>query len=119
MMSRLRAAAVQSPADARDFPDGIDCGEDPEDVAAPAPSSARPTACRNSDSIRYDLDQLRQGLPHPARRPVRPLAGESINVETQAGCSAGAWTAWVVAGKAAHVAIRAPELDTIVTGYLT
>ena len=45
--------------------------------------------------------------------------GRSIEDETQADCFAGAWTAWVVAGHAQHVAIRKPELDDVLTGYLT
>jgi predicted metalloprotease len=45
--------------------------------------------------------------------------GRSIQDETQADCLAGAWTAWVVAGHADHVAIRKPELDDVLAGYLT
>jgi len=45
--------------------------------------------------------------------------GRSIQDETQADCLAGAWTAWVVAGHAEHVAIRKPELDDVLAGYLT
>jgi predicted metalloprotease len=45
--------------------------------------------------------------------------GRSIQDETQADCFAGAWTAWVVAGHAQHVAIRKPELDDALAGYLT
>jgi predicted metalloprotease len=55
---------------------------------------------------------------HAIQYRVNELAGESINVETQADCFAGAWTAWVMEGNAAHVAIRTPELDKIITGYL-
>jgi predicted metalloprotease len=44
--------------------------------------------------------------------------GRSIEDETQADCLAGAWTAWVVAGHAQHVAIRKPDLDDVLTGYL-
>jgi predicted metalloprotease len=45
--------------------------------------------------------------------------GRSIQDETQADCFAGAWTAWVVGGHAKHVAIRAPQLDNVLRGYLT
>ena len=33
-------------------------------------------------------------------------SGRSIQDETQADCLAGAWTAWVAAGEAEHVALR-------------
>jgi predicted metalloprotease len=44
--------------------------------------------------------------------------GGSIVDETQADCFAGAWTAWVVGGHAQHVAIRLPQLDDVLRGYL-
>ena len=44
--------------------------------------------------------------------------GGSILDETQADCFAGAWTAWVIGGHARHVAIRLPQLDDVLRGYL-
>jgi predicted metalloprotease len=44
--------------------------------------------------------------------------GGSIVDETQADCFAGAWTAWVIGGHAQHVAIRLPQLDDVLRGYL-
>lgn len=45
-------------------------------------------------------------------------SGRSIQDETQADCLAGAWTAWVAAGDGEHVALRTPELDEVVRGFL-
>jgi predicted metalloprotease len=45
-------------------------------------------------------------------------SGRSIQDETQADCLAGAWTGWVAAGESEHVAIRTPELDDVVRGFL-
>jgi predicted metalloprotease len=45
-------------------------------------------------------------------------SGRGIQDETQADCFAGAWTAWVAAGQAAHVAVRTPELDDVIRGFL-
>jgi predicted metalloprotease len=45
-------------------------------------------------------------------------SGRSIQDETQADCLAGAWTAWVAAGEAQHVAMRTPELDDVISGFL-
>jgi predicted metalloprotease len=45
-------------------------------------------------------------------------SGRSIQDETQADCFAGAWSRWVADGKAAHVALRTPELDDVVRGFL-
>jgi predicted metalloprotease len=45
-------------------------------------------------------------------------SGRSIQDETQADCLAGAWTAWVAAGEAEHLAIRTPELDDVIKGFL-
>jgi len=41
-----------------------------------------------------------------------------IQDETQADCLAGAWTGWVAAGEAEHVALRTPELDDVIRGFL-
>jgi predicted metalloprotease len=38
--------------------------------------------------------------------------------ETQADCFAGAWTRWVTDGNAEHVAIRVPDLDDVIRGFL-
>src|SRR5215207_3586506 len=46
------------------------------------------------------------------------LDGAQIIVETQADCFAGAWTRWVADGNAEHVALRVPELDDVVRGFL-
>jgi predicted metalloprotease len=45
-------------------------------------------------------------------------SGRSIQDETQADCFAGAWTRWVADGNAQHVALRVPELDDVVRGFL-
>jgi hypothetical protein len=45
------------------------------------------------------------------------LPAASITTETQADCLAGAWTALVAAGEAAHSRLRAPELDELLRGY--
>jgi predicted metalloprotease len=45
-------------------------------------------------------------------------SGRSIQDETQADCFAGAWSRWVADGKAEHVALRTPELDGVVRGFL-
>jgi predicted metalloprotease len=44
--------------------------------------------------------------------------GRSIQDETQADCLAGAWTRWVADGNAEHVALRTPELDDVIRGFL-
>jgi predicted metalloprotease len=45
-------------------------------------------------------------------------SGRGIQDETQADCLAGAWTGWVAAGEADHVALRMPELDDVIRGFL-
>jgi predicted metalloprotease len=45
-------------------------------------------------------------------------SGRSIQDETQADCLAGAWTRWVADGNAGHVALRVPELDDVLRGFL-
>jgi len=45
-------------------------------------------------------------------------SGRSIQDETQADCFAGAWTRWVDDGHAPHVALRTPELDDVLRGFL-
>jgi predicted metalloprotease len=112
---------------------GIGCAADPRD-----PEDTKDNAFYNPkcDSIAYDRPLL-AGLAAHAGRALVPIVlahefghamqarfgfaadGRSIEDETQADCFAGAWTAWVVARHAQHVAIRKPELDDVLTGYLT
>jgi predicted metalloprotease len=112
---------------------GIGCGVDPRD-----PEDTKDNAFYNPkcDSISYDRTLL-AALAEHAGHALVPIVlahefghamqarfgfaadGRSIEDETQADCFAGAWTAWVVAGHAQHVAIRKPDLDDVLTGYLT
>jgi predicted metalloprotease len=120
--------------DASDYPaTGIGCAAQPVD-----PEETKDNAFYNPkcDAIAYDRALLKDLSAHAGRAlPAIVLAhefghamqgrfgfaanGRSIQDETQADCLAGAWTAWVVAGHAQHVAIRTPELDDVLTGYLT
>ncbi|WP_448627255.1 neutral zinc metallopeptidase [Geodermatophilus sp. URMC 64] len=120
--------------DESQFPDGIGCGQDPLEVQGTGAFFCAAPGTANSDSISYDKNFLteladdygRSLVPfvmahefgHAIQYRFNGLEGESINVETQADCLAGAWTAWVVAGNADHVVIRLPELDKIIRGYL-
>jgi predicted metalloprotease len=112
---------------------GIGCAAQPVD-----PEETKDNAFYNPrcDAIAYDRALLKDLSEH-AGRALTPIVlahefghamqgrfgfaanGRSIQDETQADCLAGAWTAWVVAGHAQHVAIRTPELDDVLTGYLT
>lgn len=114
-------------------PTGIGCAR--EHVA---PEETKDNAFYNPhcDAIAYDRALLSDLEAH-AGRALPPIVlahefghamqgrfgfasnGRSIQDETQADCFAGAWTAWVVAGHAQHVAIRKPELDDVLAGYLT
>jgi predicted metalloprotease len=120
--------------DEKAYPDtGIGC----------AAQSVKPEATKDNafynpecDAIAYDRSLLADLSEHAGRALV-PIVlahefghamqarfgfaadGRSIEDETQADCFAGAWTAWVVAGHAQHVAIRKPDLDDVLTGYLT
>jgi predicted metalloprotease len=116
------------------YPDtGIGCAADPVD-----PEETKDNAFYNPkcDAIAYDRALLSDLADHAGRAlPAIVLAhefghamqgrfgfaanGRSIQDETQADCFAGAWTAWVVQGHAQHVAIRKPELDDVLSGYLT
>jgi predicted metalloprotease len=114
------------------FPDGVGCGETPLDVEGNAFYCLAPNQ-PNSDSISYDRSFLAE-LADRSGRALVPVvmahefghaiqarfdfAGASINQETQADCLAGAWTRWVVDGHADHVAIRKPDLDDVIRGYL-
>ncbi|TFV63285.1 hypothetical protein E4P41_05160 [Geodermatophilus sp. DF01-2] len=114
------------------YPQGIGCGEDPRDVESNAFYCQAPDA-PNSDSISYDraflqelAEQYGRFIPalvmaHEFGHAVQGRVGypdDSISVETQADCFAGAWTAWVADGQAEHSQIRAPELDEVLRGYL-
>jgi predicted metalloprotease len=60
-------------------------------------------------------------MAHEFGHAIQYRAGidvSSIQLETQADCFAGAWTAWVVDGKAQHTTIRASELDDVINGFL-
>jgi predicted metalloprotease len=112
---------------------GIGCADDPTD---PDEVTGNAFYNPNCDSISYDRALL-QELSDDYGRALAPVvlahefghaiqgragfaaSGRSIQDETQADCFAGAWAAWVVAGNARHVVIRAPELDDVITGYLT
>jgi len=119
--------------DQSQFPDGVGCGADPTDVAGSGAFFCAGAGLPNSDSVTYDKNFL-DGLAGDYGRSLVPFVmahefghaiqyrsgsrGESINQETQADCFAGAWTRWVIDGKADHVSIRVPELDKIIRGYL-
>jgi predicted metalloprotease len=112
---------------------GIGCATDPRD-----PEDTKDNAFYNPkcDAIAYDRTLL-AGLAEHAGQALVPIVlahefghavqarfgfapdGHSIEDETQADCFAGAWSAWVVAGHAQHVAIRKPQLGDVLTGYLT
>jgi predicted metalloprotease len=112
---------------------GIGCADDPTDPDAVAGNAFYNPNC---DSISYDRALLQElsddygpalgpfVLAHEFGHAIQgrvgfAASGRSIQDETQADCFAGAWAAWVVAGNAEHVSIRAPELDDVITGYLT
>jgi predicted metalloprotease len=114
------------------FPRGIGCGSDPRDVEGNAFYCQAPDV-PNSDSISYDrafLQELAQQygrfipalvMSHEFGHAVQGRVGypdDSISVETQADCFAGAWTAWVADGQGEHTQIRTPELDEVLRGYL-
>lgn len=114
------------------YPEGIGCGSDPREVAGNA-FYCQSADAPNADSISYDraflqelAEQYGRFIPalvmaHEFGHAVQGRVGYpdfSISVETQADCFAGAWTAWVAGGEAAHSQIRAPELDEVLRGYL-
>jgi len=126
---------ILDPADFNpdDFPDGVSCGADPADVAQIGPFYCGQPGRPNSDAITIDRafmtkfsDQYGASLvpvvmAHEFGHAIQDrfgFDGESINQETQADCFSGAWTRWVVDGNADHVAIRSPELDDVLQGYL-
>jgi predicted metalloprotease len=114
------------------YPQGVGCGADPREVEGNAFYCQAPQA-PNSDSISYDRSFLEDlagqygrfipalVMAHEFGHAVQARVGApptSIATETQADCLAGAWTAWVADGQAAHTTIRAPELDELLRGYL-
>ena len=113
------------------YPQGVSCGADPREAENNAFYCSTPQA-PNSDSITYDrafLAELADGygrfipalvMAHEFGHAVQGRVGfprSSIATETQADCLAGAWTAWVAAGKAEHSQLREPELDDLLRGY--
>jgi predicted metalloprotease len=111
---------------------GIGCTGHPVDPDETENNAFYNPAC---DAIAYDRVLLTQ-LTRDHGRALAPIvlahefghavqgrvgfstAGGSIVDETQADCLAGAWTAWVIGGHARHVAIRLPQLDDVLRGYL-
>jgi predicted metalloprotease len=108
---------------------GIGCAQHPDDPSDVAGNAHFDPDC---DAIAYDTallkklaDDFGRSLPavvmaHEFGHAIQDrfgFDGPSINVETQADCFAGAWTAWDVAGNGAHTHIRAPELDEVLQGY--
>ncbi|MGY1812015.1 neutral zinc metallopeptidase [Blastococcus sp. SYSU D00820] len=119
-------------ADPTDYPDGIGCGSDPEEVAGNA-FYCEAGGLPNSDSISYDRSYLAELADRSGRfLPALVMAHEfghavqararfprtSIATETQADCLAGAWTVWVADGQAPHTRIREPDLDDVLRAYL-
>jgi len=127
--------------DPAQYPNGqIGCGESPEAVEDNAFYCGPGGDYPNGDAIQYDrsfLQELAFGIgneegygrfipalvmAHEFGHAVQGRVGypvqRSINIETQADCFAGAWTAWVADGNAPHNSIRPAELDDVLRGYL-
>ena len=117
------------------YPNGqIGCGQDVDAVTGNAFYCSSDPGQTDGDAIQYDrafLGELADGygrfipalvMAHEFGHAVQARVGypvdRSINVETQADCFAGAWTAWVADGQAPHDSIRPGELDQILRGYL-
>ncbi|GAB4080191.1 hypothetical protein GCU67_16120 [Modestobacter muralis] len=117
------------------YPDGrIGCGQEIEAVTGNAFYCSSDPGEPDGDAIQYDrafLGELADGygrfipalvMAHEFGHAVQGRVGypieRSINVETQADCFAGAWTAWVASGDAPHNSIRPGELDDVLRGYL-
>jgi len=123
------------------YPDGqIGCGQEIEAVIGNAFYCSADPGSPDGDAIQYDrafLGALAFGtsssegygrfipalvMAHEFGHAVQARVGypieRSINVETQADCFAGAWTAWVADGEAPHDSIRPGELDDVLRGYL-
>lgn len=109
---------------------GIGC---PGHPAAPREVAGNAFYARDCDLIAYDRNLVRE-LTHDYGRFLAPVVmahefghaiqqryggpHRSILTETQADCFAGAWTRWVADGHAQHVALRVPELDDVLRGFL-
>ncbi|MFQ1001457.1 neutral zinc metallopeptidase [Modestobacter sp. SSW1-42] len=117
------------------YPNGqIGCGQEIEAVTGNAFYCSSEPGEPGGDAIQYDrafLGELADGygrfipalvMAHEFGHAVQGRVGypveRSINVETQADCFAGAWTAWVASGAAPHNSIRPGELDDVLRGYL-
>jgi predicted metalloprotease len=117
------------------YPGGrVGCGQEVEAVTGNAFYCSSGPGTPDGDAIQYDrafLGQLadRYGrfipalvMAHEFGHAVQARVGypveRSINVETQADCFAGSWTAWVAGGSAEHDSIRPGELDDVLRGYL-
>jgi predicted metalloprotease len=112
---------------------GIGCAGHPVDPDETGDNAFYNPDC---DAIAYDRALLRR-LTSDSGRALAPVvlahefghavqdrvgfsvAGGSIVDETQADCFAGAFTGWVVGRHARHVAIRLPQLDDVLRGYLS
>ncbi len=120
-------------ADPADYPEGLTCGLGVQEVAQNAYYCGEPDF-PNSDGITYDrafMGELAadygQYLPsmvmaheygHAVQARYRGSPQASINAETQADCFAGSFSRWVIDGNATHTALRAPELDRALQGFL-
>ncbi|MGY1732168.1 hypothetical protein ACI798_11685 [Geodermatophilus sp. SYSU D01045] len=112
--------------DPADLPDGACFPDDVGDLAGNA------SYCGDDDVVVYDRTWMAglvgdygpfivaEIMAHEVSHAVQAQAGlddPSIVAETQAECFAGAWTKWVVTGRAEHVALRQKELDPYLLGY--
>jgi predicted metalloprotease len=117
-------------------PDVTDAADLPESgcfAASVAELADNAFYCASDDAVYYDRAWLTglaedygpyviaEIMAHELGHAVQQDAGidgESIVVETQAECFAGAWTRWVVDGHSRHVTVRLPALDPFLLGYL-
>lgn len=111
-------------------PTGIGCQRSPAQPDEVAGNAFYDPHC---DLIAYDRDLVKDltkdygrflapvVMAHEFGHAIQARYGgpdQSIEAETQADCFAGAWTRWVADGHAEHVAIRVPELDDVIRGFL-
>lgn len=111
-------------------PTGIGCPRSPTDPEEVAGNAFYDPKC---DLIAYDRDLVKEltndygrflapvVMAHEFGHAIQARYGgpdQSIEAETQADCFAGAWTRWVADGNAQHVALRVPELDDVLRGFL-